>query len=160
MILKIWSGEQEQFPVGERDIEVMLVEALRAAAGGYAEFSFFAPGVERGRAFLRARVSDAADYGALFWMNTLSEGGIYDWGWLSDNPRPSGAEPTLVSDKCTGAYYDPGSVLSISSITAAVREYCLGGTGERPTAIGWVTGEMNGYRNDDGRGGIPGDPPR
>ncbi|MFI6155074.1 Imm1 family immunity protein [Kitasatospora sp. NPDC051170] len=159
MLLKVWSKGREQLPVGERDVEAVMAEALRAAVGGQAVFSFFEPGVERRMAYLRATVGEAGDYGALLWMNTLHVGGVYDWCWLSDNPRPSGAEPALVSDNCTGAYYDPSSVLPLASITAAVREYCLGGTGERPASVDWVTGEFNGYRNDNGRGGIPGDPP-
>ncbi|WP_431676094.1 Imm1 family immunity protein [Kitasatospora sp. KL5] len=157
MILEIWSGGEARFPADTEDIEAMVAKALRAAAGSQAVFCFYEPGAGHHSAYLRATVDEAADYGALLWMNIGHKGGIYDWGWLSDNPHPSGTEPALVSDFCTGARYDPSSVLPISLITAAVHEYCLGGTGERPTSIDWVTGEFNGYRNDNGRGGIPED---
>ncbi|MFF0388040.1 Imm1 family immunity protein [Kitasatospora sp. NPDC004615] len=157
MILEIWYDREARRPADAEETETMVAEALRAAAGSQAAFCFREPGAEHRSAELCVTVDEAGEYGALSWLNVGHKGGIHDWLWLSDNPHPSGAEPALVADDHTGAQFDPASVLPMPLIAAAVHEYCRGGTGERPPSVDWVTGEYNGYRNDDGKGGIPED---
>ncbi|MET9398806.1 Imm1 family immunity protein [Kitasatospora sp. NPDC002965] len=102
-------------------------------------------------AHLNVSISEDRSHGALVWCaseHLLERGGVYSHIWISDNPEPPTIDPDLVSDTYTGRTHDPASTLPMHRVVAAIEEYCLAGTGERPSCVEWVTGELTGQRHD------------
>ncbi|MFG2823285.1 Imm1 family immunity protein [Kitasatospora sp. NPDC048365] len=162
MILRVEIKGDEHFPTRPEEISDLTSEAFRSitpkeispgvhSVGSQAWFTVGEPDSKSPRTYLRVTADERSGYGALSWWSSAQSGGMYDFFWLSDNPGPSCAGPQLIADPCSGECYEPASALPLALIRAAIEEYCASGTGERPTCIGWVTGEYDGTRHDGPR---------
>ncbi|MFE2916793.1 Imm1 family immunity protein [Kitasatospora indigofera] len=121
------------------------------SVGTQAWFTVSEPDARNPSAYLRVTADERSGYGALSWWSSVQTGGMYDFFWLSDNPDPSCWGPELIADPGSGECYEPASALPLAQVRAAIEEYCASDTGERPTCIGWVTGEFDGARHDGPR---------
>ncbi|MDR7320654.1 hypothetical protein J2S44_000904 [Catenuloplanes niger] len=101
---------------------------------------------------LTVSVNPETGYGALMWCVSdrvaAERGGVFGRVWLSDNPIPPDADPEVVADPGDGMLFDPGSTLPLSSVRAALAEFCRVRSGERPQGIAWVPGDLRGRRSD------------
>jgi hypothetical protein len=98
---------------------------------------------------LTVAINRSTGFGALYWCvytNSPRVGGIYERGWVSDNPEPPTFDPRVVGDNDTGQFHDPRNALPLSTMRQVLEEYCRVGTGDRPTAVNWVEGDMCGRR--------------
>ncbi|MFJ3337639.1 Imm1 family immunity protein [Streptomyces sp. NPDC086766] len=55
---------------------------------------------------------------------------------------------THVTELIYPRFHDPASAIPLDRVRAALEEFCLSGNGDRPSCIGWVSGEANGQRLD------------
>ncbi|MEV6481107.1 Imm1 family immunity protein [Streptomyces sp. NPDC051576] len=100
---------------------------------------------------LRVAVNRRTGYGSLIWFvddGSSKVGDVYGSVWISDNPHPSSVDPRVVSDPGYPLFHDPASAIPLDRVRAALEEFCLSGCGDRPSCIGWVSGEANGQRFD------------
>ncbi|MFD7591077.1 Imm1 family immunity protein [Kitasatospora sp. NPDC059811] len=153
MILRITYGDDRAFPATQAEISQAIADAIEYSSSENEPVSFVlieAP-AKFPAAYLRASVSADRACGALIWFaseHLLDKGGIYSSIWISENPEPPTVDPDVIADAYTGRRHDPASTIPIHRIVAAIEEYCMAGTGERPCCIEWVTGEPNGQRHD------------
>ncbi|MEU8514586.1 Imm1 family immunity protein [Kitasatospora sp. NPDC048722] len=158
MILRISFAGKHVFPTSQEEVDGLISEAIRYITPGEggdgngpwhdAGFSFLEPDAPFPSAFLRLAANEATGFGALVWCVFGREGGIYDDAWISDNPTPSEIDSRLVCDAYYPRFHDPASAVPLPQVREAIKEFCRSGTGERPESIAWVTGEINGPRND------------
>jgi hypothetical protein len=105
---------------------------------------------------LQVGVNPATGYGGLVWYvspdraERLGDEEL-QYAWVTDNPNPPEDDPLVVSDPCVPMCFDRRSTLPIEDIRAALEEFCRTGTGDRPESVGWVHGDINGYRREDRR---------
>ncbi|WP_224283416.1 Imm1 family immunity protein [Streptomyces sp. LS1784] len=102
-------------------------------------------------AYLSVAANEATGFGVIaWWTNNLPPrvGGIYDHLWISDNPTPTEIDSQLVSDPHYPRFHDPASAIPLTQVRAVIEEFCRSATGERPESIAWVTGQLNGQRDD------------
>ncbi len=100
---------------------------------------------------LRVAINRRTGYGGLIWFvdgGSSRVGEVYESVWISDNPHPPSFDPRVVSDPGYPIFHDPASAIPIDRVHAALKEFCLSGSGDRPGCIGWVPGEVNGQRLD------------
>ncbi|MEU6381237.1 Imm1 family immunity protein [Streptomyces sp. NPDC046909] len=91
---------------------------------------------------LQVSTNPLTGYGALTWL--IPEGSevrvdqeIARSVWISKNPEPPKSGQCVVADFGDRRMFEPGSVLLISEIRAAVEEFCELRTGSRPAAVCW-----------------------
>jgi len=100
---------------------------------------------------LRVAVNRRTGYGSLIWFvedGSSRVGEVYKSVWISDNPHPPSVDPRVVSDPGYPLFHNPASAIPLDRVRAALEEFCLSGSGDRPSCIGWVSGDMNGQRLD------------
>jgi hypothetical protein len=102
---------------------------------------------------LHVGVNSATGYGGLVWYvspDRAARSGdeTSRHCWVSDNPRPPGFDPQVLSDPGAPLCFDPRSTLPITDVRTALEEFCRAGTGDRPEHVRWVLGEINGERHD------------
>ncbi|MGW0086117.1 Imm1 family immunity protein [Streptomyces sp. NPDC003393] len=100
---------------------------------------------------VRVAVNRRTGYGALVWFADQRfprAGGVWDSVWVSDNSEVPDVDPRVVSDPGYPLFHDPASTLPIARVRAAVEEFVRIDTGERPECVGWVSGGVNGQRDD------------
>lgn len=100
---------------------------------------------------MRVAINRNSGYGALIWSAGIGfawKGSIYESIWITDNDSPPELDPKVVVDTETRRYHDPSSVVPLSDVQAAVEEFCLQGTGDRPECVKWVEGDIDGQRID------------
>ncbi|MEU4692276.1 Imm1 family immunity protein [Actinoplanes sp. NPDC023714] len=97
-------------------------------------------------------VNQETGFGALTWYVMQGwplEGEKYEEVWVTDNPDPADADPRVVKDPHAGAFYHRRSALPLDRVRAALVEFCAAGTGDRPESVSWVTGRVDGWRQDE-----------
>lgn len=102
--------------------------------------------------FILASVDEETGYGGLIWSAT-SRSPVQDFPfndmWVSDTQMPPEVDPRVLSDPHTPAFFHRCSVLPVSAVKDAVREFCLSSDGARPISIDWVVAlSDNGARSD------------
>ncbi|MFB7618904.1 Imm1 family immunity protein [Kitasatospora sp. NPDC056181] len=159
MILRVSFARKQMFPSSQEEVEGLISEALRFispkegdGSDGVTEdeawFSYLEPQADFPSACLRVAANELTGFGALVWFVFGRKGGIYDDAWISDNPTPPEIDSRLVCDPYYPRFHDPASAVPLPQVREAIREFCRSATGERPESIAWVTGEINGPRND------------
>jgi hypothetical protein len=103
--------------------------------------------------YLHVRMNSFTGYGGLIWHvmgeRARATGAEDDqWCWASDNPTPPSFDPLVLSDPGGPLSFDPRSTLPAAQIRAAMEEFSRTATGERPTCVRWVHGQMSGERHD------------
>jgi hypothetical protein len=103
--------------------------------------------------YLKVAVNPTTGFGALLWYATVDRVGqpgdeIPKHIWVSDNPEPPDFDPRVVADAGHPTFHDRRSTLPTERIRVALEEFCRAGTGDRPSSVSWVVGEMNGERHD------------
>jgi hypothetical protein len=95
---------------------------------------------------LRVAVNLDTGFGGLIWHALRGSGSdpVASRVWVSDNQNPPDADPMVVSDTHVPIFLARRSVLPVSRIGEAVKEFCCGGTGARPECIEWAEGQVNG----------------
>jgi hypothetical protein len=100
---------------------------------------------------LLVAVNSVTGYGGLVWsanQDRVEKDEISKYVWVSDNPSPPDFDPRVVSDPGVPYFFDPKSTLPLDRVRAALEEFCMLGTGDRPECIRWVRGELNAQRHD------------
>lgn len=136
----------EQAPDGER------AELYFVSGGGAAEPNPWLPGpsgVQEPDHCLYVSVNRATGHGGLIWFSTadrpeteMSPQGI----WISDNPEPATGDPRVPADPYNGIFHDARSAVPVQRVAAALEEFFAVGNGDRPSAVQWVPGDMQGRR--------------
>jgi hypothetical protein len=103
--------------------------------------------------YLAVAVNAKTGYGGLTWCFTSerevpADDEVGNHVWLSDNPEPPAFDPRVVSDPCYPIFYNPESTLPAAQVRAALEEFCRTATGDRPSCIGWIKGDVAGRRVD------------
>lgn len=103
--------------------------------------------------YLHVRMNSFTGYGGLIWHvmgdRARATGAEDDqWCWVSDNPSPPSFDPLVLSDPGAPLSFDPRSALPAAQVRAAMEEFSRTATGERPTCVRWVHGQMSGERHD------------
>lgn len=160
MILNVRLGKEWRYAEGEGDVPGLVAEIIGnlkyedksqrwLSPGDCADLCFAKHRIARkgylGEAdkFLRVAVNRTTGYGGLLWF-----AGDDTQAWVSDNPNPPEFDPRVVADPWYPFFHDPGSTLPLDQFRAAVEEYCYSGTGERPSSVQWVRGDLIGRRAD------------
>ncbi|MER7280164.1 Imm1 family immunity protein [Dactylosporangium sp. NPDC000244] len=103
--------------------------------------------------YLFVGVNAKTGYGGLSWYFSPDRGvpaddEIGSWVWVSNNPEPPDFDPRVVSEPHYPMFYNPESTIPVAHVRAALEEFCRTGTGDRPSCISWVKGEVDGRRFD------------
>ncbi|MFE2413903.1 Imm1 family immunity protein [Kitasatospora sp. NPDC059408] len=96
-------------------------------------------------------VNTSTGFGGVVWLtsrNYPKQGGVYDSVWVSDNPAPPTSDPNVLSEPHAPIVMDPASTFPVAELRKVIEEFCRDKTGERPSCIGWVAGNIGGERAD------------
>lgn len=98
---------------------------------------------------LYVSVNRTTGHGGLIWFCTAdrpetatSPQGI----WVSDSPAPPAADPRVPADPDNGVFHDAASAVPVDLVVAALEEFFTSADGDRPSAVRWVRGDMQGRR--------------
>jgi hypothetical protein len=104
--------------------------------------------------YLKVSLNLDTGYGGLIWWVSPDRADATqdeddEYVWILDNPEPPSGNPSVLSDPGFPLFFSPRSVLPMSRVRAALEEFCLVGTGARPTCVAWTKGDLNGRRLDE-----------
>ena len=97
---------------------------------------------------LYVSVNKATGHGGLIWFCTADRPGTATSPqgiWVSDGPAPP-VDPRVPSDPDNGIFHDAASAVPVKLVVAALEEFFASGNGDRPSAVRWVPGDMQGRR--------------
>jgi hypothetical protein len=104
--------------------------------------------------YLQVSLNPDTGFGGLMWWVSPSRAAATqdeddEYVWLLDNLEPPSTDPEVVAEPGFVLFFSPRSVLPIPQVRAALEEFCLVGTGDRPRCVGWAKGDLNGRRLDE-----------
>ncbi|MET8063393.1 Imm1 family immunity protein [Micromonospora sp. NPDC005313] len=101
--------------------------------------------------FLRVSVNWATGFGGMVWFlssDSSTTSSVGDSVWVSNNPQPPDFDPRVVADPGGPVFHDRRSALPISQVAEVVERFCIAATGDRPSGVDWVQGDVAGRRAD------------
>ncbi|MEV4283859.1 Imm1 family immunity protein [Actinoplanes xinjiangensis] len=142
--------------VAQKILEELAAEARPGFPGQVAVLTFVQRAWEEVAAqtdnHLLASINVETGYGALIWYVTEDrkpKRDINNQVWVTNSLHPVEVDPRVVADPDCGTFYHPRSTIPLDQIRAALEEFCTMGTGDRPECVTWVSGGIDGRRDDE-----------